>query len=199
MLNFKRERQISKDIIGVDEVGRGPLAGPVVAAAVILNPDINLKEINDSKKISTKKRNDLFLEIVSHSKFAIGFSSVEEIEKYNILQASLTAMKRAVTSLGTLRSTILVDGIHSFDTKNKKILTFVKGDEQFPSIAAASILAKVIRDNYMCTLAKKYKAYGWEKNSGYGTSEHMKAMKKFGITPLHRKTFAPVHKILLNK
>ena len=199
MLNFKRELQISNNIIGVDEVGRGPLAGPVVAAAVILNPDICLKEINDSKKISKKKRNNVFFKIINHSKFAIGFSSVEEIEKYNILQASLTAMKRAVTSLRTLKSTILVDGIHSFDKKNKKILTFVKGDQQFPSIAAASILAKVLRDNYMCILAKKYKGYGWEKNSGYGTSEHMGAMKKFGLTPLHRKNFAPVHKMLLNK
>ena len=199
MLNFKRELQISNNIIGVDEVGRGPLAGPVVAAAVILNPDICLKEINDSKKISKKRRDKVFFKIINHSKFAIGFSSVEEIEKYNILQASLTAMKRAVTSLGILKSTILVDGIHSFDKKNKKILTFVKGDEQFPSIAAASVLAKVIRDNYMCILAKKYKRYGWEKNSGYGTSEHMRAMKKFGLTPLHRKNFAPVHKMLLNK
>ena len=198
MLNFKRELQISNNIIGVDEVGRGPLAGPVVAAAVILNPDICLKEINDSKKISKKKRNNVFFKIIN-SKFAIGFSSVAEIEKYNILQASLTAMKRAVTSLGILKSTILVDGIHSFDKKNKKILTFVKGDQQFPSIAAASILAKVLRDNYMCILAKKYKGYGWEKNSGYGTSEHMGAMKKFGLTPLHRKNFAPVHKMLLNK
>ena len=199
MLNFKRELQISNNIIGVDEVGRGPLAGPVVAAAVILNPDICLKEINDSKKISKKRRDKVFFKIINHSKFAIGFSSVEEIEKYNILQASLTAMKRAVTSLGILKSTILVDGIHSFDKKNKKILTFVKGDEQFPSIAAASVLAKVIRDNYMCILAKKYKRYGWEKNSGYGTSEHMGALKKFGLTPHHRKNFAPVHKMLLNK
>ena len=199
MLNFKRELQLSNNIIGVDEVGRGPLAGPVVAAAVILNPDICLKEINDSKKISKKRRDKVFFKIINHSKFAIGFSSVEEIEKYNILQASLMAMKRAVTSLGILKSTILVDGIHSFDKKNKKILTFVKGDEQFPSIAAASVLAKVIRDKYICILAKKYKRYGWEKNSGYGTSEHMEAMKKFGLTPLHRKNFAPVHKMLLNK
>ena len=95
MLNFKRELQISNNIIGVDEVGRGPLAGPVVAAAVILNPDICLKEINDSKKISKKRRDKVFFKIINHSKFAIGFSSVEEIEKYNILQASLTAMKRA--------------------------------------------------------------------------------------------------------
>ena len=151
------------------------------------------------KKFQKKKRNDLFLKIINCSRFAIGFSSVREIEEYNILQASLTAMRRATKSLGALKSTILVDGIHSFDKKNKKIKTVIKGDAKFPSIAAASILAKVLRDNYMCILAKRYKGYGWEKNSGYGTSEHMESMTKLGITPFHRKNFAPVHKMLLKK
>ena len=199
MLNFKAEQKIFPTIVGVDEVGRGPLAGPVVAAAVILNPNISLKGINDSKKISLKKREELFLKIISFSKFAIGFASVREIEEYNILQASLMAMKRAVVSLAKLKTIILIDGIHSFDPTNKKIKTIVKGDEKYPSIAAASILAKVVRDNYMKIISEKYTRYFWEKNSGYGTAQHLYSIEKFGITPFHRKTFAPIHKILLKK
>ena len=199
MLSFKAEQKISSTVIGVDEVGRGSLAGPVVAAAVILNPNISLKGINDSKKISLKKREEFFLKIIPFSKFAVGFASVEEIEKYNILQASLMAMKRAVVSLSKPKTIILVDGIHSFDPTNKKIKTIVKGDEKYPSIAAASILAKVVRDNYMKIISKKYTRYFWEKNSGYGTAQHLYSIEKFGITPFHRKTFAPIHKILLKK
>lgn len=199
MLSFESEKKISSNIIGVDEVGRGPLAGPVVAAAVILNQNILLEGINDSKKITEKKREEFFLKLICFSKFSISFASVDEVDKYNILQASLMAMKRAVISLDSPESIILVDGIHSFDSNNKKIKTIVGGDAKYPSIAAASIIAKVVRDNYMKLISKKYNQYYWEKNFGYGTSQHLNSIKKFGITSFHRKTFSPIHKMLLKK
>lgn len=199
MITFTEEKKFGHVIVGVDEVGRGPLAGPVTAAAVRLNNNFLSHELNDSKKLSKKKREKIFKEIITHSRFAISFSSVEEIDRYNILQASLLAMKRAVESLNIPSATILVDGKFTFDKNNKNIKTFISGDQVYPSIAAASIVAKVIRDRYMELIGKKFEVYDWGKNSGYGTKNHLLALNKFGATPFHRKSFSPVHKILFKK
>jgi len=199
VITFTEEKKFGHVIVGVDEVGRGPLAGPVTAAAVRLNNNFLSHELNDSKKLSKKKREKIFREIINHSRFAISFSSVEEIDRYNILQASLLAMKRAVESLNIPSATILVDGKFTFDKNNKNIKTFISGDQVYPSIAAASIVAKVIRDRYMELIGKKFEVYDWGKNSGYGTKNHLLALNKFGATPFHRKSFSPVHKILFKK
>ena len=191
MLNVKK-------IAGVDEVGRGCLAGPVFAAAVILNNDINTKGIKDSKKISFKNRMILSKYIKKNSAFAIAFASVDEIEKLNILNASLLSMKRALNKLKQKPSMIYIDGI--FAPKNLKIKykTFIKGDEKIISIAAASIVAKATRDQFMIKLGKNFPEYKWNKNFGYGTAEHLKSLKKYGITRHHRKKFKPVHNILMH-
>jgi len=199
VITFTEEKKFGHVIVGVDEVGRGPLAGPVTAAAVRLNNNFLSHELNDSKKLSKKNREKIFREIITHSRFAISFSSVEEIDRYNILQASLLAMKRAVESLNIPSATILVDGKFTFDKNNKNIKTFISGDQVYPSIAAASIVAKVIRDRYMELIGKKFEVYDWGKNSGYGTKNHLLALNKFGATPFHRKSFSPVHKILFKK
>ncbi len=185
-----------KKIAGVDEVGRGCLAGPVFAAAVILNNNINTKGIKDSKKISFKNRIRLSQYIKKNSIFAVAFASVEEIEKLNILNASLLSMKRALNKLKQKPSMIYIDGM--FSPKNLKIKhkTFVKGDEKITSIAAASIVAKAARDQFMIKLGKNFPQYKWNKNFGYGTDEHLKSLKKYGVTKHHRKKFKPVHNIL---
>ena len=186
-------------IAGVDEVGRGCLAGPVFAAAVILNKSINIKNIKDSKKIAFKKRILLSEYIKKNSIYAIGSASVEEINKINILNATLLSMKRALHKLKVKPSVAYIDGI--FAPKNIKIKckTFIKGDEKITSIAAASIIAKVSRDLFMIKLSKKYPKYCWHKNFGYGTKDHMLGLKKYGITKYHRKKFKPVHNILFHQ
>ena len=190
MLNIKK-------IAGVDEVGRGCLAGPVFAAAVILNNNINTKDIKDSKKISFKNRILLSKYIKKNSTFAIAFASVEEIDRLNILNASLLSMKRALNKLKKKPSIIYIDGI--FAPKNLKIKykTFIKGDEKIISIAAASIVAKATRDQFMIKLGKSFPQYKWNKNFGYGTDEHLKSLKKYGITQHHRKKFKPIYNILM--
>ena len=182
---------------GVDEVGRGCLAGPVFAAAVILNKNINKKEIKDSKKISFKKRMELSEYIKKNSVYAIGTASVEEINKINILNASLLSMKRALNKLTIKPSVAYVDGL--FAPKNIKIKckTFVKGDEKISCIAAASIIAKTSRDLFMIKLGKNYPKYKWNKNFGYGTENHLYCLKKYGVTKHHRKKFKPVHNMLM--
>ena len=190
MLNIKK-------IAGVDEVGRGCLAGPVFAAAVILNNNISTKGIKDSKKISFKNRMLLSKYIKKNSTFAIAFASVEEIDKLNILNASLLSMKRALNKLKQKPSMIYIDGI--FAPKNLKIKykTFIKGDEKIISIAAASIVAKATRDQFMIKLGRNFPKYRWNKNFGYGTREHLRSLKKYGITKHHRRKFKPVHNILM--
>jgi ribonuclease HII len=187
----------TKKIAGVDEVGRGCLAGPVFSAAVILNKNINTKEIIDSKKIPFKKRILLSKYIKKNSTYAVGIASVEEIEKINILNASLLSMKRALNKLKLKPSIAYIDG--PFAPKNLKIKfkTFIKGDENITSIAAASIIAKVSRDLFMIRLSKKYPKYRWNRNFGYGTLDHLKMLKKYGITKHHRKNFKPIHNILI--
>lgn len=185
-------------IAGVDEVGRGCIAGPVFAAAVILDKNINKKDIRDSKKISFEERTFLADYIKKNSVYAIGRASVEEIEKINILNASLLSMKRALNKLKYKPSIAYIDGIFVPKNLNMKFKTFIKGDERIKSISAASIIAKVERDFFMIKLAKKYPRYSWHKNFGYGTKEHISGLKKYGITNLHRKKFKPVHNILMN-
>jgi ribonuclease HII len=180
---------------GVDEVGRGCLAGPVVSSAVVLKETINLSILKDSKKISFKKRIEIAEHIKLNSIYAIGMASVEEILKINILQAALLSMKRAIDQLSVKPELILIDG--NFAPQGlKNFKTIIDGDEKVKSISAASIIAKVYRDKLMIKLSEKFQNYAWERNFGYGTKAHMEGLKKFGITSHHRKGFKPIHKML---
>ena len=178
-----------KIIAGVDEVGRGSLIGPVYAAAVILDKSINKKLLKDSKILTKSRREILSKYIKENSIWAVGKSSVEEIEKLNILQASLLAMKRAIKKLKKKPTHVLIDGNKTPELENYNLKSVIKGDKKVPSISAASIIAKVSRDKFITTLSKKNKGYDWDKNFGYGTKQHLKALKKFGITKHHRKKF----------
>ena len=180
---------------GVDEVGRGCLAGPVVSAAVILKKGIDLKLLRDSKKISFKKREEISEHIKKNSCYAIGIASVEEILNLNILQASLLSMSRAIEKLKIKPGLTLIDGNFApAGLKNYK--TIINGDEKIKVISAASIIAKVYRDRFMIKLSEKYSNYAWERNFGYGTKAHLEGLKNFGVTSHHRKGFKPIHKIL---
>ena len=180
---------------GVDEVGRGCLAGPVVSSAVVLKETINLSILKDSKKISFKKRLEIAEHVKLNSIYAIGMASVEEILKINILQAALLSMKRAIDQLSVKPELILIDG--NFAPQGlKNFKTIINGDEKVKSISAASIIAKVYRDQLMIKLSEKFQNYAWERNFGYGTKAHMEGLKKFGITSHHRKGFKPIHKML---
>ena len=186
-----------KEIIaGVDEVGRGSLVGPVYAAAVIIEKKIDKKKLIDSKKLSKKNREILNLYIKKNCIWAIGSASIKEIEKYNILNASLLAMKRAIIKLKKKPQLVLIDGNKLPEIDNYNLKSIIKGDEKIPEISAASIISKVSRDRLVSKMAKNFKKYLWHKNSGYGTKGHIQAIKKFGITKHHRKTFRPVHNIL---
>ena len=184
-----------KIVAGVDEVGRGSLVGPVYAAAVILNKSINKRILKDSKSLTKSKREILSKYIKKNSIWSIGKASVKEIEKINILNASLLAMKRAIKKLKKKPSQVLIDGNKLPDLKNYYLRGIVKGDQKIPSISAASIIAKVTRDNFINTLAKKNKGYHWDQNFGYGTKQHLKAIKKLGVSKHHRKTFSPISKL----
>ena len=189
---------LKKNIIaGVDEVGRWCLAGPVFSAAVILNYGLDTKEIKDSKKISFKKRFELSKYIKKNSIYAIGIATVDEINKMNILNASLLSMKRAIYKLKLKPTVAYIDGIFIPKNLNIKCKSFVKGDEKIRCISAASIVAKTARDIFMINLSKKYPKYLWNKNFGYGTKDHLLNMKKYGITNLHRRKFKPVYNILI--
>jgi len=180
-------------ICGIDEVGRGPLAGPVVAAAVILpfkRPRF-FSQVTDSKKLSPKQREDLFPRLMECCQVGIGQASVEEIDAINILQATMLAMQRAVTSLPVLPHKALVDGNRA-PKLECPVETIIKGDLKRKSIAAASIIAKVTRDRIMAELCQQYPGYNWSSNVGYGTKDHQEGLTKLGITPHHRRSFAPV-------
>ncbi len=180
---------------GIDEVGRGCLAGPVVSAAVVLKDGVNLKLLKDSKKIAFNKRELVSKHIRENSYFAIGVASVEEILRLNILNASLLSMKRAIDQLVVKPDLTLIDG--NFAPKGiKNYKTIINGDEKVKVISAASILAKVYRDRLMIKLSEKFSNYAWERNFGYGTKAHLEGLKKFGVTIHHRKGFKPVHKML---
>ena len=180
---------------GVDEVGRGCLAGPVVSAAVILKKGIDLKLLKDSKKISFKKREEISEHIKKNSYYAIGIASVEEILNLNILQASLLSMSRAIEKLKIKPGLTLIDGNFA-PAGLKNYQTIINGDEKIKVISAASIIAKVYRDKFMIKLSEKYSNYAWERNFGYGTKAHLEGLKNFGVTSHHRKGFKPIHKIL---
>ena len=174
----KNRRTAAKNIkfnilAGVDEVGRGSLVGPVYAAAVILNKSINLKILKDSKTLTKEKREYLFSYIKKNSIWAVGKASVKEIDKINILQASLLAMKRAIKKLKRKPTKVLIDGNKIPNIKNYNLKAIIKGDQKIPSISAASIVAKVSRDTFIKTLAKKNIGYNWEQNYGYGTKQHL--------------------------
>lgn len=195
--DLSHEKTYSGYIAGVDEVGRGPFAGPVMAAAVILDPRNIPAGITDSKKLSAARRALLFDQILQCADVGIGEASVTEIDEINILQASLLAMKRAVEALPRYPDAALIDGNKAPELACK-IETIVKGDSKSLSIAAASIVAKVTRDRKMCALSELYPYYGWERNAGYGTAEHRKGLSLHGVTPLHRRSFAPIRAILEN-
>jgi len=193
--SFQFELEMGGIVAGLDEVGRGPLAGPVVAAAVILDPENTPEGLNDSKKLSTARRQDLFVSINETSIIGIGQASVEEIDALNILEASMLAMRRALAELPRKPDACLVDGNRD---PNLGLPTrcLIKGDGLSFSIAAASIIAKIFRDKIMADLAEKFPEYGWEKNAGYGVPHHLHALDVVGPCPHHRKSFAPVRRLL---
>ena len=189
--NFRRERKLGLQVCGIDEAGRGPLAGPVVAAAVILQPRRIPKGINDSKKLSAEARDALHAEIIAVAQVGVGEASVEEIDLLNILQATMLAMCRAVAALPAPPAFALVDG-NCLPGLPCPAEAVIGGDGECLSIAAASIVAKVTRDRLMLSLDAIHPGYGWAHNAGYGTPEHLAALGRLGVTPLHRRSFAPV-------
>lgn len=197
---LRSERQLRAEgfcwIAGVDEAGRGPLAGPVVAAAVVLPPELdNLPQVFDSKQLSAAARDELFEQLYALEgiQISVAEGSVGEIDRLNILRATHLAMRRAVDGLKQA-DFVLVDGLPvQFTLPSKNI---VKGDAKSASIAAASIIAKVTRDRYMEKVAEKFPQYGFAAHKGYGTAEHLEALKKFGVTELHRRSFQPVRELL---
>ncbi len=183
-------------IAGVDEVGRGPLAGPVTASAVILDPSNIPQGLNDSKKLSAKRRENLYDLILKSATVSVAHVSVEEIDRINILQASLLAMRNAVAALSPQPAHLLIDGNRVPDPINIPAQPIVKGDGKSLSIAAASIVAKTVRDRLMADLSLQNPGYGWEKNAGYPSKQHISALQRLGVTPHHRRSFRPVHNIL---
>ena len=184
-------------IAGVDECGRGPLAGPVVAAAVILPDTCKIRDLTDSKKLTPKKRAILEPEIKNQSiAWAISQIEVEQIDEINILQASLLAMRFAINKLDPHPDKALIDGKFIPPKLDCNAQAFIKGDSKFDSISAASILAKEFRDRLMCNYDHLYPEYGFASHKGYPTKAHMSALNKYGVTPIHRRSYSPVAKLL---
>jgi ribonuclease HII len=189
--SFRLELEYPQPLAGVDEAGCAPLAGPVVAAACILNRDKFPRGIDDSKNLPIEKREALYARLVKCAAWAVGIASVEEIDTINIYWARMLAMTRAVEALGLEPAWVLVDG-NACPKWSRPSKAIVDGDAKCRSIAAASIIAKVTRDRIMAELARDYPGYGWERNRGYGTPEHHRGLEALGLTPLHRRSFAPV-------
>ena len=198
-MNLKSIFKINLNIAGVDEVGRGSLIGPVYASAVILKKECDIKKLKDSKQLNKKKREILDKYIKKNSYWSIASASKKEIEKLNILNATLLAMQRAIKKLKKKPKIVLIDGNRIPKMKNYNLKYVIKGDKKIPQISAASIIAKVSRDNLMKKISKNFMKYQWIRNCGYGTRDHLSAIKKFGITKHHRKTFKPIHNILSPK
>jgi len=199
MPDFSLEIEADCLVAGVDEVGRGPLCGPVVAAAAMLDPEridpALAARIDDSKKLKATAREEVADALFRCASVGLGAASVAEIERLNILHAAMLAMRRAVMALPATPELALVDGNRAPDLPCP-VRTVIKGDGISISIAAASIVAKVTRDRIMTRLETRYPGYGWARNAGYGTAEHRAALETLGVTPHHRKLFAPVNKIL---
>ncbi len=186
-------------VAGVDEAGRGPLAGPVVAAAVILNPKNHIKGLADSKQLTENKRENLYALIIKHSlAWAVAKASVEEIDNINILRASLLAMRRAVLSLEVAPQCVKVDGNFCPDVPFP-VEAYIEGDTYIAEISAASIVAKVTRDREMVAYSQQYPDYGFASHKGYCTPEHLANLRRFGATPIHRRSFEPVRQVLLKE
>ncbi len=183
-------------VAGVDEVGRGPLAGPVTAAAVILDPDSIPLGLNDSKKLTSRARAALAVEIEERAQVGIAHATVAEIDSLNILRASHLAMERAVRALAEPPDYLLIDGNLIPNGLTLRARAVVKGDARSLSISAASIVAKECRDQIMVGLAQQHPGYGWDANAGYPTKSHKQALQNLGVTPHHRRSFKPVHNIL---
>jgi ribonuclease HII len=183
-------------VAGVDEVGRGPLAGPVTAAAVVLDPNNIPDGLNDSKKLTAKRREALTEEILKVADVCIAHATVEEIDEHNILRASHIAMERAVAGLSLAPDHLLIDGNLVPLGLRENSEAIVKGDARSLSISAASIVAKTARDSIMMDLAQQFPGYGWETNAGYPSKKHREALVELGVTPHHRRSFKPVHNIL---
>jgi ribonuclease HII len=198
--DFSEEERLilggARILAGVDEVGRGPLAGPVTAAAVVLNVDRIPVGLNDSKRLTAAVRDRLFYEIHAVAEVSVGHATVDEIDRLNILRASHLAMCRAVAGLPRAPDMALIDGNMIPRDLTCKAVALVKGDARSVSISAASIVAKVVRDRIMVDLAQQHPGYGWEKNAGYPTKAHREALLSLGVTPHHRRSFKTVHNIL---
>jgi ribonuclease HII len=192
--SFKLELEYPQPLAGVDEAGCAPLAGPVVAAACILDRDKFPRGIDDSKNLPIEKREALYARLVKCAAWGVGIASVEEIDTINIYWARMLAMSRAVEALGIEPAWVLVDG-NACPKWQRPSKAIVDGDARCRSIGAASIIAKVTRDRIMADYAREYPGYGWETNRGYGTPEHYRALEALGLTPLHRRSFAPVREI----
>jgi ribonuclease HII len=195
-LELTAHAQGARFIVGVDEVGRGPLAGPVTAAAVRLHPDHIPPGLNDSKQMTAARRRQLYALILETADVGIGHASVEEIDQINILRASHLAMCRAIAALRVVPDHVLIDGNMIPRDLACRAEAIVGGDARCLSIAAASIVAKVTRDRIMVDLAQQHPGYGWDRNAGYPTREHVAALQNLGVTPAHRRSFKPVHNIL---
>lgn len=185
-------------VIGVDEVGCGPWAGPVVAAATFLNPHKRVTGLDDSKKLKIEERESLYAKLMKHAHSGVGIATVEEIDQLNIREARRLAMLRAIAATNLIPALVLVDG-NCAPEMPYAVQTVVGGDSKCMCIAAASIIAKVTRDRMMAELAQQYPGYGWETNAGYGTTSHQKGLAELGVTPHHRKSFAPVRALLDQK
>ncbi|MEO9895883.1 MAG: ribonuclease HII [Paracoccaceae bacterium] len=196
MPDFEIENTFNGLIAGVDEAGRGPLAGPVVAAAVILDPSDIPDGLDDSKKLSPKRRASLLTLLLQHAHVGVGMASVEEIDEINILRAAHLAMTRAVHALPVSPDHVLIDGNMIPRDLRHPATAIVRGDARSLSIAAASIVAKERRDAIMVDLAQQHPGYGWDSNKGYPSKSHKAALQNLGVTPHHRRSFKPVHNIL---
>ncbi|MEM6622896.1 MAG: ribonuclease HII [Pseudomonadota bacterium] len=199
MPDFSFEYQYPAPIAGVDEAGRGPWAGPVVAAAVILDPRHLPKGLDDSKKLSAKRREVLFDELQTVADVAVGMGSVAEIDQLNIARANDLAMRRALDGLSVRPGFVLIDGAHVPHQLELPARAIPKGDGISLSIAAASIIAKVTRDRLMVQLDAQHPGYGWARNMGYGTAQHRAALKQLGVTPAHRRSFRPIREVILEE
>ena len=196
MPDFEIEARIGGRVAGVDEVGRGPLAGPVTAAAVVLDPAFIPEGLDDSKKMTARRRAAVWSGIMAHADVSVAHASVAEIEELNILRASHLAMERAVAGLRCRPDHALIDGTMVPRGLDVAATPVVRGDGRSVSIAAASIVAKICRDRIMVDLAQQHPGYGWETNMGYPSNRHKMALENLGVTPHHRRTFKPVHNML---